>query len=155
MLFVGIVLFILVLDLGIKETIEESDGALFPKELEGTGGKIVLHKKHNDGFALGFFRSNPQMVKMVPMMVTSAVAGIFLWLHMQKGRLVEKLSMALVLGGALSNLYDRVTRGYVVDYFAIHWKRLKQVVFNLGDICIFLGAALLLAAEVVRSFKEN
>lgn len=155
MLFIGVVLFILVLDLGIKESIEASEEENFPKEMEGTGGKIVLHKNHNDGFALGVYRSHPQMVKTVPLMVTSAVAGIFFWMHTQKGNLLEKLSMALVLGGALSNLYDRMSRGYVVDYFSIQWKRLKGVVFNLGDMCIFLGAVVLLLTEVIRSLKEN
>lgn len=155
MVFIGIILFILVLDLGIKETIEESDGALFPKVLDGTDGKVMLHKNHNDGFAMGFYRSHPQMVKMVPLMVTSAVAGIFLWLYTRKGNLTEKLAVSMVLGGALSNLYDRLTRGYVVDYFTIQWKKLKEVVFNLGDIFIFAGAGLLLVVQVIRSLKEN
>lgn len=155
MIFIGVVLFILVLDLGIKESIEDSDGGDFPKELEGTDGKIMLHKNHNDGFALGVYRSHPQMVKMVPLMVTSAVAGIFFWMHTQKGNVLGKLSMAMVLGGAISNLYDRMTRGYVVDYFSIQWKKLKGVVFNLGDLFIFLGAAVLLVMEVIRSLKEN
>lgn len=155
MLYIGIVLAILILDLGIKDTIEETDSASFPKELEGTDGKIVLHKNHNDGFAFGLFKSKPQLVKMVPLMVASAVAGIFAWLYPKKGQTADKLAVAMVLGGAISNVYDRITRGYVVDYFTIQWKKLKEVVFNLGDIFIFLGAGLLLAAEIVRSFREK
>lgn len=155
MLFIGIVLCILALDLGIKEAIEEMDTASFPKTLEKTEGRIILHKNHNEGFALGIYRSHPKVVKMLPVVVTSAVAGIFVWLHVQKGNIVEKLAVAMVLGGALSNLYDRLTRGYVVDYFSIQWKKIKSVVFNLGDIFIFSGAVLLLVVEVIRNFKEN
>ncbi len=155
MLYVAIILAILILDLGIKDTIEETDAASFPKELEGTNGKIVLHKNHNDGFAMGLFRSKPQLVKMVPLMVVSAVGGIFAWLYPKKGETIDKLAIAMVLGGALSNVYDRLYRGYVVDYFSIRWKKLKDVVFNLGDIFIFLGAGLLMVVEIVRSFREK
>ena len=155
MLYIGIVLTILILDLGIKDTIEETDSTSFPKDLEGTNGKIVLHKSHNDGFAMGLFRSKPEMVKMVPLMVVSAVGGIFAWLYPKKGQHVDKLAIAMVLGGALSNVYDRLYRGYVVDYFSIQWKKLKKVVFNLGDIFIFLGAGLLMVAEIVRDFRDK
>lgn len=155
MFLIGLVLFILVLDLGIKDTIEEADSASFPKKLEGTDGRILLHKNHNDGFAFGFYRNKPELVKAVPFMMASAVGGIFLWLNAQKGHKAEKLSFALVLGGALSNLYDRLYRGYVVDYFSIQWGRLKKVVLNLGDLFIFLGAGLLLVSEVIRSFKDH
>ena len=59
----------------------------------------------------------------------------------------------MTIGGALSNLYDRVFRGYVVDYFSVQWKGLKKVVFNLGDMFIFLGAMMIAGAQVVRSLK--
>ncbi|MFR5731015.1 MAG: signal peptidase II [Clostridium sp.] len=46
-----------------------------------------------------------------------------------------------MLGGAVSNLYDRMIRHYVVDYFSIQCGKLKKVVFNLGDIFAFLAPA--------------
>ena len=55
---------------------------------------------------------------------------------------MNKLSLALVIGASLSNLYDRYVRGYVVDYFSLRFGPLKKVVFNLGDIFIFLGSGL-------------
>ena len=58
---------------------------------------------------------------------------------------------ALVLAGGLSNLYDRLRRGYVVDYFSIQAGFLKKVVFNLGDLFIMAGAAVL----TVKSLFEN
>ena len=67
----------------------------------------------------------------------------------------EKIGACLVLGGGISNLYDRLKRGYVVDYFSIRFKKLKKIVFNLGDICIFLGAGILLAAQIVESVREH
>jgi len=54
-----------------------------------------------------------------------------------------KMSMALLLGGAYSNLYDRMKREYVVDYFGFNVKnqKLRSIVFNISDFCIMIGAA--------------
>ena len=87
--------------------------------------------------------------------MTSALAGILLWLLPKKGQLLEKTALTFAIGGALSNLYDRMVRGYVIDYFSIQWKKLKKVVFNLGDLFIFAGAALLLISEVIQAGKEK
>ena len=55
------------------------------------------------------------------------------------------LGLSLLLGGGASNLYDRIAKGYVVDYFSFRtpWKRLNRINFNLSDLCIFLGGILL------------
>ena len=55
-----------------------------------------------------------------------------------------------ILGGAISNLYDRLVKGYVVDYFSIEFKRLKKVIFNLGDIFVFLGSLVFLIGELLE-----
>lgn len=142
-------------DLGIKETIEKTDSFRFPRELEGTKGMIMLHKNHNDGLPFGILREKAQLVRQLPLVMASAVAGILAWLYPRKGYVPEKLGLALVLGGGFSNLVDRMRRGYVVDYFSIQWKALKKVVFNLGDICIFLGAFIMVAAELVENIWEK
>ena len=55
-----------------------------------------------------------------------------------------KTGLALLLGGALSNTYDRLKRKYVVDYFSfgVKWKRLRNIVFNISDFCILAGTLL-------------
>ena len=70
-----------------------------------------------------------------------------------RGRILEKLALTLTLAGGVSNLYDRMKRGYVVDYFSIQWKKLKKVVFNLGDIFIFAGSALFAAVQLVEEIR--
>lgn len=155
MVFIGMALLITAVDLSVKSTIEDADSSLFPKVLSGSGGRIVLHRNHNDGFPFGLCRSMPKLVRGIPLVITSAVAGIFVWLHLKKGYTAEKLSLAMILGGALSNLYDRMVRRYVVDYFSIQWKGLKNVVFNIGDIFIFAGTGLLFMLEVFRTLREK
>lgn len=142
-------------DLGLKETIEKTDDAGFPRELEGTKGLIMLHKNHNDGLPFGTLRTKPQLVRQLPLAMLSATAGIFAWLYPKKGYVAEKLGLALVLGGGFSNLADRLRRGYVVDYFSIQWKALKKVVFNLGDMAIFLGSFFIMLAELAEMIREG
>ena len=52
---------------------------------------------------------------------------------------------ALLLGGAYSNTYDRLIRKYVVDYvsFPVKNKKIRNIVFNISDFCIMIGALLI------------
>lgn len=60
------------------------------------------------------------------------------------------ISLGLVLGGALTNQIDRITRGAVVDFIHLHWAdRLEWPTFNLADVAITAGS-MLLALTVIR-----
>jgi len=155
MVFIGIIALLAALDLLIKSAIEDQEEAGFPKELEGSGGKILLHKNHNAGFSFGYFKDHPSMVKMIPLAVASFIGGMLASLLQRKGNILEKLALSIALGGAASNLYDRLVRHYVVDYFSIQYGKLKKVVFNLGDLFIFLGAGIILIVEIIKAFKER
>lgn len=136
------------IDLCIKEEIEARDSSEFPKPLEMAKGKIILHKNHNTGFPFEVLKNHPDLVEQLPKFVFTGLSGVFGFLLPKKGYWAEKIALALTLGGALSNLYDRSRRKYVVDYFSIDVKGIKKVVFNLGDICIFAGAAILVVSQV-------
>lgn len=155
MVYIGLAAFLAALDLLIKAEIEKQKPDSFPRELKGTKGRITLYQNHNPGFSFGRLKNHPEVVRMVPLMIASALCGIFAYILPKKGYVLEKLTLAVTLGGAASNLYDRLVRRYVVDYFSIEWKWLKKVVFNIGDICIFAGAGLMLAAEMIRSLTEK
>lgn len=155
MVFIGIIVLLAAVDLCIKKAIEEQEESSFPKELNGTGGKIMLHKNHNPGFSFGFLKERPEYVKMVPLAVASFIGGGLAWMLPKKGKLADKIALSVTLGGAVSNLYDRLVRDYVVDYFSIQCGRLKRAVFNLGDMFIFFGAGMLLVLELIRAWKER
>ena len=54
------------------------------------------------------------------------------------------IALALVLGGALGNLYDRITLGYVVDFLHFYWQDYHFPAFNIADTCISIGAGLMI-----------
>lgn len=79
--------------------------------------------------------------------VLAAVVSIALvvWLaRIPKNKSWEPLALALVLGGALGNLYDRATLGYVVDFIVVHYKEHYWPAFNIADMGISCGAIMLL-----------
>ncbi|MCI8510777.1 MAG: signal peptidase II [Lachnospiraceae bacterium] len=143
------------LDLALKGQIEAQEKEKFPRELSGSRGLIKLYQNHNPGFSFGFLKEKPRAVELVPLCITSALAGMWTYVCSCRGRLLKKLGLTLALAGGVSNLYDRMKRGYVVDYFSIQWGLLKKVVFNLGDICILLGAALFMLSEMLECAKEK
>jgi signal peptidase II len=65
------------------------------------------------------------------------------------------VALALVLGGALGNLYDRVVLGHVVDFILVHWQNTYYFpAFNLADSAITVGAVML-GLDMFRSNKSG
>lgn len=142
------------LDQALKKYIEEQDSEDFPKELNGSKGLIWLYKNHNPGFSFGILEGS-RAVELVPLCAVSAIAGAWTYLMRTRGRIMEKMALTLTLAGGASNVYDRMKRGYVVDYFNVRRKALKKVVFNLGDIFVLAGAALMVLANLADMIKDR
>jgi signal peptidase II len=72
-------------------------------------------------------------------------AGVVFWLHRvdRRARLLAS-GLALILGGAVGNLVDRLRLGHVVDFIAAHWGPHYFPAFNVADSAITIGACLLL-----------
>lgn len=107
------------------------------------GGRICLQLLHNPGVALGALKKNHKLVLVINSALLGAISGEFARLLKQDGGTVAKTGLALLIGGGASNLIDRVQRGYVTDYFSIDagkpFERLKKIVFNCSDFCVFAG----------------
>ena len=80
----------------------------------------------------------------------SLVIAVWLW-RLGSGRRLLALSLALILGGALGNLFDRVTLGYVIDFISVHYRHYYWPAFNVADSAIFCGAILL----VIDTFRHQ
>lgn len=65
-------------------------------------------------------------------------------IYREKGNTLEALALALILGGAVGNLYDRVVLGHVVDFIVLHYQTSEWPAFNIADSAICLGAVLLI-----------
>ncbi len=95
----------------------------------------------NRGVSYGLFNSNPQSFLIAITLVVCAV--LWLWLC-RSVRPLTAAALGLVIGGALANALDRVLHGAVADFFLLHWGAWSWYVFNLADMAIVAGVALLL-----------
>jgi len=104
-----------------------------------------LVRYHNEGAAFSFLADAGGWQKWFFTGISVAASAFIIYL-LKKHR-NEKLfcwGLALVLGGAIGNLYDRVTLGYVVDFLSFHLDDLYWPAFNIADSAICVGVGLLL-----------
>lgn len=135
-------------ELLIKNRIEAKQEAEEAKKL--LGGRILIRKFHNKGLAFGRGGGRQPLIAAVSLGMAVCCTLLFLISFGRRGRALLHTGLALLLGGAYSNTYDRLKRRYVVDYFSfgVKWKRLRNIIFNLSDFCIMIGAMLCAIATV-------
>lgn len=151
-MFVRLFLLLTGADLVIKQYVENrmEEG----KEVK-VSKKLFLRKVSNKGLLLGKLQKFPDVVKGVSIFATVIVALSVLFGIRREKTKREKLGKSLILAGAVSNLYDRLMRGHVVDYIGVEdVKGLpKGFTANLADLYILLGTILTVFAGKVK--KKN
>lgn len=107
---------------------------------------LALFRTHNTGIAFSML-DNLGSVGLI--LVTLAVIGLILFIAARTGpsQRLARFGFALIVGGALGNLADRVWHGHVVDYVLFHLPSWSFAVFNLADAFITVGAALVVLEE--------
>ena len=116
-----------------------------------------LSHVYNNGAAFSLFSDTPSPEKVRWMLIGFSVIAIAIVLAVfwRAGRRVSlsSVALALVLGGAIGNLYDRLAYRYVIDFLAFNFGSYHYPDFNVADSCIVIGACLLLI-EVFRAPKS-
>lgn len=103
---------------------------------------ISLSKHHNYGFPFGKLSKFKNLVKYLPSFITTMLSiRLFKLIKLNK-EVYKIISLSLIIAGSISNIRDRFSYGYVVDYFSFKFDKLKNIVLNLGDIYIFIGSIL-------------
>jgi signal peptidase II len=142
--------FVVILDQATKALVigmvKEQDAiALLPVldivYLENTGAAFSIFAEAS-GWQRWFFIALALGVSLVLMM----------WMRrLRAEQTILAIGLALVLGGALGNVIDRVMHGYVVDFIYFHWRAWYFPAFNLADTAISIGAGCLLIDAFVES----
>jgi len=98
----------------------------------------------NDGMAFGLSLPGGQIVLSLLSTIMTIVLGYFFWLE-RHGHILMKLSLSLIIAGALGNLFDRVTAGEVVDFIHIKLGSFWEwYIFNIADTSVSIGMLLFL-----------
>ena len=115
---------------------------------------FALFRTHNEGIAFSMLEG----LGALPLILISlSVIAFVLWLWRGSTpeRILSHAGFALIIGGAIGNLIDRVRLGYVIDYFLFHTPNWSFAVFNLADTAITVGAGLVMLDEFIQWRRQS
>ena len=117
---------------------------------------LVLKKIENKGIAFGIDGDGHFSYIFTPLTIVLTLAIIFyLYKTSNQNSNLVNISLSLILGGALGNLFDRIFSGEVVDFIAL-FESVFPFIFNLADTFITVGMIMLLFSDIlIRKNKKN
>ncbi len=154
-LWYGISFIVIVLDLFTKKLVSDSF-SLYERVNVFPMFDITL--RHNYGAAFSFLAGEDGWQVWFFGILASVVSiALVIWIaRIGRTKNLEALGLALILGGALGNLYDRVTLGYVVDFILVYYNEAKQFpAFNIADSAITVGAGVILLDAFLKHKQEK
>lgn len=149
-LFGGLFLLLVCIDMGVKQYIEDTFENR--EERETVIDKVVLRKVYNRGFFMNTLEKRPEVIKSSSIVIGIGIMIYNICLFPEKGRWLHKLGMVLISAGAVSNIFDRLVRGKVIDYIGLKskYKRLSVITANLADLYIVIGAVITGLSKGIR-----
>ncbi len=116
-------------------------------------GTLNFRLVHNTGAAFSFLAGAGgwQRWLLIAIAILVVVVLVAILRRLKPGAHWTAIALALILGGALGNLIDRIRLGYVVDFIGVHWGNLYWPYFNLADSAISIGAVML----IVDAFRRH
>lgn len=104
---------------------------------------------HNTGAAFGFLSSvDPSWERWLLTGISIAATGLFYHWYRTCTHTLQRVAIALVIGGAVGNLIDRAFFGYVVDFLDVYISIHHWPAFNIADMAICIGVGLLMISWV-------
>lgn len=147
--WLGIAVVVILLDQVTKIAIERVFN--FGERLPVIGGIFDLTLLYNKGAAFSFLAGAGGWQRGFFIGVGVTAALFIVWLLARHGQQrLFSFALALILGGALGNVIDRVLHGHVVDFLLFYWRTWYWPAFNVADCAIVAGAALLILDELLR-----
>ncbi len=111
---------------------------------------------YNTGAAFSFLADGGGWQRWLFALIAVVVSAVLIvWLkRLGRDDTWLAIALALVLGGALGNLYDRIALGHVIDFIFVHWHEYGFPAFNIADSAITVGA-IMLALDMFKSKKSG
>jgi signal peptidase II len=127
-------------------------------EIRPIGPFLDLTRLHNEGAAFGLLAEAGGWQRWFFLVLAAAIGiAILAWLRSlpARGQYWLAIGLALILGGAIGNAWDRFFDGYVVDYLHFHWNEAYFPAFNVADIAITSGAIMLIIDAFVSRRRDE
>jgi len=149
--YVFLVAFTLILDRWTKSLIHSQFE--LNESIPVIDGFFNITYVRNTGVAFGIFSSISSPAKSVLLSLFTIVAVVVVIVYSVRSPVRNRLlqvALGFILGGALGNLYDRISYGYVIDFLEFYFHSYHWPAFNVADSAISTGVVLL-AIEIVRN----
>ena len=152
--WLGVSALVILLDWVTKQRVSEALELYRPQEVFSW---LNITLAHNYGAAFSFLSDAGGWQRGFFIVLASVVSVVLLvWLlRLPRQEWRTALGLALVLGGAIGNLVDRVQLGYVVDFIDVHFGGWHYPAFNVADSAITCGVILLLVDALFLSRSEQ
>lgn len=126
-------------------------------DIESLSGFFNLVRVHNYGAAFSFLSDAGGWQRWAFSVLAAVISTVIVvWIaRLPTQSKMEGLALALILGGALGNLYDRLTLGYVVDFLDFHWSGMHFPAFNIADAGISVGAVVLIFDTLINGSEAD
>lgn len=115
---------------------------------------LALYRTYNEGIAFSMF-SSLGATGLIVMVVAVVAFILFLFARSGPQQYFARVGFALVIGGAIGNLIDRLVLGHVVDYVLFHTPAWSFAIFNLADAFITVGAIMVVLEEIRDWWRER
>ncbi len=147
--WLGLAVVVLVVDQVTKQWIVEQYSLGMSDRITGFFNLVHVH---NYGAAFSFLNNEGGWQRWGFSVFAAVISLIIIvWIvRLSPQQRLEGCALALILGGALGNLYDRVALGYVIDFLDFHWSGWHFPAFNVADSVITLGAILIILDSFLR-----
>ncbi len=101
----------------------------------------------NEGAAFGLLADAAGWQRWFFIIIATVLSAIIIrWrLYLKNTKRAESLALALILGGAWGNLFDRIYFGYVIDFIDVYYKSWHWYTFNIADSAICIGAVIIMS----------
>lgn len=112
---------------------------------------------HNTGAAFSFLADAGGWQRWFFAVIAIVVSTvIFLWIKkLQQHEKWQAIALALILGGAIGNVIDRIWLGYVVDFIQVYYQQWYWPAFNVADSAIFIGVVMIIIDTIRESRAEK
>ena len=106
---------------------------------------------YNQGAAFSFLSDAGGWQRWFFTALALLVSAIIVWwlYRLKRGETGTAISLALILGGAIGNVIDRILHGHVIDFIDVHYAGYHWPTFNIADSAITIGAVILIAASLM------
>ncbi|HLA48632.1 MAG: signal peptidase II [Nitrospinae bacterium RIFCSPLOWO2_02_FULL_39_110] len=124
------------------------------QSLEVISGYFNITYIRNSGVAFGILSGFKGIVSQIIFIFISLIAIsaiIIIYRGTDDKMIFSRISLSLILSGAIGNMIDRIFRGEVIDFFDFHWKSYHWPAFNIADSCITIGVGLLMITMIISN----